>query len=155
MRRARGRRALLAAAAAALLVPAPGRAESPEVLYMLHCQGCHLEDGMGRPGAVRAFPGTLGRLLAAPGARAYLVQVPGSAQAPIADAELAGLLTWLVARFAPEAGAAFAPYSAAEVARYRATPLADPAAARAALLGSEEGPRRAGILPATVRGEGR
>lgn len=139
----RRRRAPLAAAALAILaVAGPARGESPRVLYMLHCQGCHLADGAGKPGAVPALPGNLGRLALVPGGRAYLVQVPGSAHSPLGDAELASVLNWMVASFAaPADAAAFAPYDAEEVARHRAIALLDVAAARADLerrLGSRD-----------------
>ena len=131
----RGRRRALRAVLASLLAAAPAAAELPQVLYQLHCQGCHLADGSGRPGEVPSFAAGLARFLSLDGGRAYLVQVPGSAQAPLSDAELAAVLNWMVARFgpAPAAGAP-APYDAAEVARHRATPLVDVAGARAELL---------------------
>jgi mono/diheme cytochrome c family protein len=131
----RGRR--LAAAALAGLASAAAAAadESPRVLYLLHCQGCHLADGSGRPGEVPALAGSLGRFLAVEGGRAYLVQVPGSAHSPLSDAELASVLNWMLATFGPESAArALRPYDADEVAGYRATPLVDVAAARAELL---------------------
>jgi mono/diheme cytochrome c family protein len=126
---------IAALAALALASAAPAAAESERVLYMLHCQGCHLADGTGSPGAVPSLAGMLGRFPALPGGRAYLVQVPGSAHSPLSDAELAAVLNWMVARFAvAEDAAAFAPYDAAEVAAYRATPLVDVSAARAELV---------------------
>jgi mono/diheme cytochrome c family protein len=127
--------AALAAAASGLLAAAASAGESPRVLYMLHCQGCHLPDGSGRPGEVPSLAGTLGRLAAVPRGRAYLVQVPGSASSPLSDAELAAVLNWMLGAFSPAPPAAsVAPYDAAEVARYRATPLVDVAGARARLL---------------------
>ena len=128
--------ARLAAAALAVLAAARAAAdESPRVLYMLHCQGCHLADGSGKPGEVPALAGSLGRFLEVEGGRAYLVQVPGSAHAPLSDAELAAVLNWMVEAFGPEADArALRRYDAAEVACYRATPLVDVSAARAELV---------------------
>jgi mono/diheme cytochrome c family protein len=124
-----------ALAAAGLLAAAPAAGESPRVLYMLHCQGCHLADGSGRPGEVPSLAGTLAAFLAVPGGRAFLVQVPGSASSPLSDAELAAVLNWMVAAFAPaQAAAGAAAYDAAEVARHRATPLVDVAGARAELV---------------------
>lgn len=124
-----------AAALAVLLAAGAAAGETPQarLLYLLHCQGCHLADGSGRAGEVPSLAGSLARFAAVPGGRAYLVQVPGSAFAPIGDAELAAVLNWMLAVFAP-AGASVAPYDAAEVARYRATPLVDVAGARAELL---------------------
>ena len=129
------RAALGLAALGALGLAATASAESSRVLYMLHCQGCHRADGAGRPGEVPPLVGTLGRLLAVPGGRAFLVQVPGSAHSPLSYAELASVLNWMVASFADPPGAAdFVPYDAAEVARHRATPLVDVAGTRAELV---------------------
>jgi mono/diheme cytochrome c family protein len=140
--KARARR-LAAAALAGLAAPGAATAGSPQVLYLLHCQGCHLADGSGKPGAVPALA-DVGRFLEVPGGRAYLVQVPGSAHSPLSDAELAAVLNWIVAAFGPERDArALRPYDADEVARYRATPLVDVAGARAELV------RR--IAPASAR----
>ena len=137
-------RAGLATAALAGLATAGAAAdESPRVLYMLHCQGCHLADGSGKPGEVPALAGSLGRFLEVEGGRAYLVQVPGSAHAPLSDAELAAVLNWMVEAFGPEADArALRRYDAAEVARYRATPLVDVAGARAELVRRLAAPSR-------------
>jgi len=130
-----GARRLAALAPLAFAAAAPAAAETPRVLYMLHCQGCHLSDGAGRPGEVPSLVGTLGRFLAVPGGRAYLVQVPGSAHSPLSDAELASVLNWMLASFAiPPDSAGFAPYDAEEVARHRANPLVDVAATRAELV---------------------
>ena len=131
----RRRRLRLALGAALAGLPAAASAESARVLYMLHCQGCHLPDGSGKPGEVPSLAGSLGRFLSVPGGRAYLVKVPGSAHSPLSDAELASVLNWMVASFGPaEAAAAQVPYDAAEVTRHRATPLVDVAATRAELL---------------------
>ena len=93
---------------------------------MLECRGCHLADGSGSPDAVPALRGQVARFLEVPGGRAYLVRVPGSAQAQLTDAELAELLNWILRRFGPEELASRAePYTAAEVARHRAEPLVD------------------------------
>ncbi len=115
------------------LVGGQATAEEPQLLYLLHCQGCHLADGSGRPGAVPSLVG-VARFAALPEGRAYLVGVPGSAQAPLTDAELAAVLNWLLAEFGPaDVAARVAPFEAAEVARHR-EPLADVDAIRADLL---------------------
>lgn len=127
-------RAGLGLAALSLALATPARAETPEVNYLLQCQGCHLPDGSGKPGAVPDLK-DLGRFLAVPGGREYLVRVPGAAQSPLSDADLAALLTWMVSRFAPaEQTRDFEPYTADEVGAVRRPPLADVAATRARLL---------------------
>jgi mono/diheme cytochrome c family protein len=121
--------ALLATACAGTALPA--RAFGPATNYAIHCQGCHLEDGSGMPGKVPALDGALARLAATPEGRAYLARVPGVANAPLGDAELAALLAWTLRRFA----GAETTFDAAEVGALRAAPLVDVAAARAKLLG--------------------
>jgi len=133
------RRAALRLAVGSLLLAiggaAPSAAERPEILYMLHCRGCHLPDGAGSPGSVPDLRGQLGSFLGVPGGREYLVRVPGSASAPVDDAELASLLNWMIGRFGPaEVTRDFRPYSGPEVARYRASPLTDVDALRAELV---------------------
>jgi hypothetical protein len=110
-------------------------AESPHHNYMIHCQGCHLADGSGHPPDVPSFTGQLGEFLRVEGGRAYLVQVPGTANAPLDDRSVAQLLNWMLERFSDSMRRAeFAPYSAQGVAGYRREKLADPAARRKSLL---------------------
>ncbi len=100
-------------------------AESPQVHYMLHCQGCHGAEGREVPGKIPGL-GEMGSFLTVPGGRAYLVQVPGTAQAPLRDAEIAALLNWMLPRFSPDrVPADFEPYTTEEVAGYRRQPLTD------------------------------
>jgi len=102
---------------------------------MLHCQGCHRPDGSGVPGAVPAFPGQVGVFLKSPAGRAYLARVPGAANAPISDDELADLLGWIVRRFDPaNLPADFKDYSGDEVAKLRRQTLTQVAREREALL---------------------
>jgi hypothetical protein len=132
------RRSGLPAGAALLLALAttgPASAERPEIQYMLHCQGCHLADGTGSERGVPSLSGFVARFLTVPGGREYLVRVPGSAQSPLGDAELAALLNWMIGRFGPaEDAQGFLPFTASEVGRLRADPLVDVAAVRARLV---------------------
>lgn len=134
------------AALLACALTSAAAAGGPELDYMLQCRGCHLEDGSGAPGAVPSLRG-VGRFLRTSRGREYLVRVPGSAQSPLSDAALAALLDWIVLRFDPESAAAgFERFDAEAVRRWRATPLIEVEALRAALL--EELSRSA----ATARG---
>ena len=109
----------------------------PKNNYKLHCMGCHLTDGRGMPPEVPRFDSTLGKIVSTAAGRKYLVQVPGSSQAPISDAELAGLLNWLLKEFAGNSlPKRFVPYSKAEITRYREHILKDPKLARVELLGT-------------------
>ena len=119
----RARRALAVGVALGVLLPAhtTRAGYSAATNYILHCQGCHGADGVGAaPGEIPPLTGYVGYFLRVPGGRAYLTRVPGVAQAPVSDAELAHLLNYVVERFgALPASAAFPPYSAEEVARER------------------------------------
>lgn len=121
-------------AAALLLAPAPAAAYGPAVEYALHCQGCHLADGSATPGSVPALAGSVGPLARTPAGRAYLARVPGVAHAPLGDAALAALLSWVVVRFGgADAPPDFVPYTAEEIGRLRRDPLVDVDSARRAL----------------------
>jgi mono/diheme cytochrome c family protein len=110
-------------------------AYTPAVEFALNCQGCHRADGSGTPGSVPTLADSVARFLAVPGGRAYLVQVPGVAQAPLDDAALAAVVNWMLARFdAPHLPRDFRPYGAEEVGRLRQFPLVDVDKVRAALL---------------------
>jgi hypothetical protein len=131
VRRGRG----LLALGTALGLGAAAHAGEPRIDYMLQCQGCHLEDGSGLPGVVPPLRGSVGRFLGVPGGREYLVRVPGSAQSPLGDAELAAVLNFLVREFGPaDASAGFVPFDAAEVARLRRPPLTEVESVRRELL---------------------
>ena len=107
-----------------LLCPPPIQAEggnSPRVNYMLHCMGCHMMDGSGAPGAVPSLRGRMAGFLRVDAGRAYLIQVPGTAQSPLDDAKVAELVNWMLEEFTTSPlPADFQPFSAEEVAGYRA-----------------------------------
>jgi hypothetical protein len=115
----------------------PGRAHalSPEVNFELQCMGCHRRDGSGQPGRVPSFRRTLTSLSGLPEGREFILRVPGVAQAPLSDPDLASLLNWMV-RHLTEGGTAgpLGDYSAAEVGRARSHPLANVRAERARVL---------------------
>mgnify|MGYP001765019447 CR=1 FL=1 len=125
--------------AALLLLLAAGSCwatEPAQADYMLNCQGCHLPDGSGFP--ARQVPDLreqMGRFLSVPGGREFLVQVPGSAQSALNDADLARVLNWMLQRFsAAQLPADFQPYTAAEVGALRQQPLARVSEVRSELL---------------------
>jgi hypothetical protein len=103
--------------------------------YMLNCQGCHLPDGTGLPGSVPSMRGFVAEFLKVPGGRDFLVQVPGSANAPLSDAELAELLNWILTTMSSEElDDDFDYYTTDEVSRARAIVLKDVAKTRADLV---------------------
>jgi hypothetical protein len=110
---------------------------------MLNCMGCHLADGSGAGGKVPSMRDSLARLSLSAAGRRYLVQVPGAAESPLSDLELAQLLSWMVRNLsAGPVPREFADFTAAEVARYRPEPLVGVRATRARLLAAAEEPKR-------------
>jgi mono/diheme cytochrome c family protein len=136
--RRRLRRAILALAA----VASGGAlaAADPQANYMLHCMGCHVADGSGSPGRVPSVRESLPVLSASAAGRRFLVQVPGAAQSPLSDLELAQVLSWMIRNLSarPVPGD-FREFTAEEVARYRKTPLVDVPGTRAQLLAAPAG----------------
>ena len=105
--------------------------------YMLNCQGCHQADGTGLPGNVPSMRGFAGRFLQVAGGREFLVQVPGSSNSPLDNAQLAELLNWiLVTMSAEQLGDSFQFYTEEEVAEMRRHVLVDVGQIRASLIAS-------------------
>jgi hypothetical protein len=109
-------------------------AYEPRINYMLQCMGCHTPDGSGEPGRVPSVKETLVPFAATPDGRRFLVQVPGASQSTLSDAELAGLLNWMIGNLSSAKPARFTAFTATEVASYRRTPLVGVQAARATLI---------------------
>lgn len=106
--------------------------------FLLHCSGCHQQDGSGSPeNGIPSMQGRVSHFLRLPEGRDFLVQVPGTSQSALGDAAVAELLNWMVNKFSrDEIPPDFIPYSAAEVARLRVQRLSDVPAKRAAVVGS-------------------
>jgi hypothetical protein len=108
---------------------------SPRINYILHCQGCHLPDGAGTAKKVPPLKNEVGRFLHVPGGREFLIQVPGTSQSPLTDAEVAAVLNWILENFSKEQlPADFVPYVSEEIALYRQPPLTNVSAVRAELM---------------------
>jgi hypothetical protein len=68
----------------------------------------------------------VGHFLQLPEGRAFLVQVPGTAQSSLNDADTAAMLNWMVRAISgPQVPVDFVPYTTEEVTRLRAVPLPD------------------------------
>ncbi|WP_454735593.1 c-type cytochrome [Cupriavidus necator] len=126
----------LACMAACLVVGAAhaeGKLQRGQASYMLHCSGCHLPDGSGKPAAgIPDMRITVPQLLRSPAGRAFLVQVPGTSGSDLTDAQIAELMNWMLPVLTAQRDAA--PYTTQEVSRYRNDRLDDVAAHRAAIL---------------------
>ena len=113
---------LMLGAGVSLAAAANERAE-----YLLHCGGCHLPDGRGNPPEVPSLRSELGEIVAVPGGRSYVVQVPGASQAPVTDQQLAAIINWILTEFSSDTLApGFKPLTAHEVGLVRSQTLADP-----------------------------
>jgi hypothetical protein len=109
-----------------LSTPAWAELPAPEA-YQLHCSGCHGAHGKGIEGVTPSLH-ELVSLLAEPGGREYLVRVPGVAQAPLENGQLAQLMNWILREFSTDTH--FVPYEAIEIQRWRKRPFRDPLAQR-------------------------
>lgn len=138
--RRQGRVAALAAAvlvAAAAAQPAiaddSGKARYQ---FILNCAGCHQADGSGaRSGGVPTLRGQMGHFLRTAEGRAFLVQVPGTSNSSLSNADIARMLNWMAKAFSADTVPAdFQPYTEAEVTALRSHKLADVTAARRAVV---------------------
>jgi mono/diheme cytochrome c family protein len=111
------------------------QAYEPKVNYMLNCMGCHTENGAGAPGKVPSIRNTLVPFAQLAAGRRFLVQVPGTAQSPLSNREVAELLNWMLRNLSAQARPpGLADFTAAEVTSYRRQRLVDVAGTRARLL---------------------
>lgn len=128
----------LAAGLAAIAIGASGADDGARARlnYLHHCAGCHLADGSGAPSqGIPSMRGPLGRFLAVPGGREFIVQVPGVMNSPLSDGDTAQLMNWLLPALTVETlPPDTAPYSAEEIARLRRTRPLDVMAVRAELV---------------------
>jgi hypothetical protein len=112
------------AIAGSLPVPGVSDAQRAWQNWTLNCQGCHRPDGTGSDSTTPSLSGMAARFLRVPRGREYLGQVPGVASSPLANADLAELLNWMLWQFdEPDIRPGFRPFTAAEVGRLRMSPL--------------------------------
>lgn len=115
----------------------PANGHSPQMNYRQYCSGCHREDARGAPAkGVPNMRGVLGHFLCVEGGREFIVKVPGVSHTPLADADVAALMNWLLTDVAsPSLPNGTPPYTAEEVARLRSTRIVDIPGTRARLVG--------------------
>jgi hypothetical protein len=118
-----------------MAVPTVGYCYEPLVNYQIQCMGCHLADGTGESGRVPSVRRTLVPFSMISEGREFVLRVPGVAQSPLTDAEIAAVLNWMVRNLSDAPlPAAFRDYDAGEVRALRGSPLAQVSAARQKLL---------------------
>lgn len=94
--------------------------------YMMLCQGCHLPDASGSPDLVPSIKDFAGHFMRVEGGREFLVQVPGSANSALDDAQLTELLNWMLLEFsADQLPKGYKPFVIEEVAKLRKDPLTE------------------------------
>lgn len=115
--------------------PSVSSTRSARSQYVLHCAGCHGTDGAGSVSGDVPDLRRIGRFLALDGGRSYVVKVPGVMASGLDDAQVAGVVNWVLATLARDtAPTGQPPYDAAEIASARGRPLVDVAAERHRLL---------------------
>ena len=115
-----------------LFIVAPSAHADPKVDYLLHCSGCHMPDGTGLSNVVPTLHDVIGRMVAEPVGRDYIVRVPGVSQAPINNEKLTEVLNWMLMEFSSDTlPKNFKPLTVKEVKRARSQLLADPLKYRA------------------------
>jgi hypothetical protein len=107
----------------------------PIVNFQLHCMGCHLADGSGQSGRVPSIRRSLVLFSSSLQGREYVIRVPGVAQSPLSNEEIAALLNWMARNLSDlKLPPDFTDYSPAEVQRSRIRPFAKLKAVRARLM---------------------
>tara|TARA_B100001250_G_scaffold176724_1_gene151840 strand:+ start:3028 stop:3459 length:432 start_codon:yes stop_codon:yes gene_type:complete len=102
-------------------------AASPRTNYLLYCSGCHRPLGEGNPPNVPTLRDELGYMMSVEAMRGYLARVPGSAHAPISNAQLTNVLNWMLDEFnAKTLPSDFKKLTVEEVTKARSKVLADP-----------------------------
>jgi cytochrome c553 len=111
------------------------RGYEPRVNFQLQCMGCHHADGAGEEGRVPSIRQTLVPFSGFAEGRDFVMRVPGVAQAPLSDAEIAALLNWMARNLSDvPVLTSFVDYTAAEVGFVRHRPLVAVRESRSRLL---------------------
>jgi len=127
-------RTLPAYALLAVSCTAPALAESASQLYTMNCWGCHSPHAEGLPGSVPRLAHSMGYFLHLPEGRTYLVRVPGVANSPLNDQQIADVLNWMLNTFSKdELPKDFVPYTVEDVRAHRPQPILNVKDARRAL----------------------
>jgi hypothetical protein len=104
-------------------------------LYVLNCQGCHGARGEVGSEDIRPLAFAFSTFTQTSRGRAYIMRIPGIANAPIADGPLTNLLNYLTELWLPNLNADESrPFKEAEVSALRHKPLLDVTAERAAVI---------------------
>ena len=105
----------------AALAQGEGWWKRAKIDYLLHCSGCHGQDGRGLASkGIPALQDQVGYLLRADVGRAFVMQVPGLLSAGMPDERAADVTNYIILRFAGSSMPdKFSRYDANEAKRYR------------------------------------
>lgn len=103
--------------------------------YILHCSGCHLQDGTGNPAkGIPRFTDQIGYFLRVPEGREFLMQVPGLLSARLSDQRAAAVVNYIIVTYSgPSLPEKFERYSGDEAKALRESKPADITSKRRAL----------------------
>lgn len=107
--------------------------------YMLQCQGCHKANGEGFGESVPDLRVVGRQLLAIPAGRQFYVSVPGSANAPLSNQQLAEVLNFIITDILgdkDDQADSLNRFTQEEIARYRSIKIPDVQGLRAELVRS-------------------
>ena len=91
--------------------------------YQMFCLGCHAPDGAGHK-SVPSLRDSMSQFMRFKEGRAFMVQVPGSANSVLSDEHLAEVLNWMTREFSKHVvDQDWREYTADEVSEYRKEPL--------------------------------
>jgi cytochrome c2 len=133
-------RGVLSVLMLALVVPAmAAKPTSPQLIYQLHCEGCHKPDGSGQPGIIPSFD-QVGVFSTVPKGREFLIRVPGVSQSELNNDEIVLLMNWLIGTYGhQEQTSDFEPFTIDEVDLWRGQPISNASAHRAQLVAMLDG----------------
>ncbi|MCG7505926.1 c-type cytochrome [Mesorhizobium retamae] len=114
--------ALLVSMVAVVSLGSARASESGQILYRLHCSGCHgLQGNAATVGGIPALAGNVGTFMKSAESRTFLTQAPGIMNSGLNDKDVATLMNWLVPALAKGSlTEPFKPYSVEEIAHSRA-----------------------------------
>ena len=97
-------------------------ATSPRANYVLHCSGCHGMQGLGTAeGGIPGFPNSVGHIVSTEMGRDYVMHVPGVVGNNMTDAQIAGVMNFILDQWSDGSGH----FTEAEVTRRRAVEIGD------------------------------
>jgi len=122
----------LATVSASVIAQDDGRAR---IDYLLHCSGCHGQDGVGNPeNGIPNLVDQIGHFQRLPEGREFVVQVPGMLSAGLPDDRAAAVANYMTRRYSGNSlPADFVPYTAEEARKARVSRPADIMAKRYAI----------------------